>query len=403
MEIELFVPPNERNLTLIYLAIYQFCVTQNKLNPLFKKLLIYLFIVMCNLSCHQTEAYHKILPASLWRDSDGNAINAHGGGILKKNHTYYWFGEYREDGADCKGISCYSSKDLYHWDFEGLVLEVDDDTSSAITHGCLLERPKVVYNERTGKYVMWFHHELKGQGYSAALTGLAVSDNVTGPYKYIKSLRPNAGHWPINYPDELKNKTFNPGSYKRGTSEWKQAVIDGLYLHQHFAGGQMSRDLTIYIDEDGTAYHIHSSESNQTLHISELSEDYTSFSGKYIRVHPGGGNEAPVVFKWEEQFYLLTSGCTGWKPNAARLSKASSLLGNWTELGNPCKGTIDERNSTFWSQGTFIIKHDNQYIFMADRWLPENIAESRYVWLPFDFETNTPALNWKNEWELRIR
>ena len=51
---------------------------------------------------------------------------------------------------------------------------------------------------------MWFHHELKGQGYKAALTGVAVSDNITGPYKYIRSLRPNAGVWPVNFPEEYK-------------------------------------------------------------------------------------------------------------------------------------------------------------------------------------------------------
>ena len=37
---------------------------------------------------------------------------------------------------------------------------------------------------------MWFHHELKGQGYKAALTGVAVSDNITGPYKYIRACVP---------------------------------------------------------------------------------------------------------------------------------------------------------------------------------------------------------------------
>lgn len=67
-----------------------------------------------------------------------------------------------------------------------------------------MERPKVIYNERTGKLVMWFHLELKGKGYAAARTGVAVSDKVAGPYKYLRSYRPNEGSWPINCSEEIK-------------------------------------------------------------------------------------------------------------------------------------------------------------------------------------------------------
>ena len=83
-------------------------------------------------------------------------------------------------------MSCYSSTDLLNWKNEGLVLKVINDTASILNPGCVIERPKVLFNKKTGKFVMWFHHELKGQGYNAALTGVAVSDNITGPYKYIK-------------------------------------------------------------------------------------------------------------------------------------------------------------------------------------------------------------------------
>ncbi len=34
-------------------------------------------------------------PKEVWKDTDGNAINAHGGGIMYHNGTYYWYGEYK--------------------------------------------------------------------------------------------------------------------------------------------------------------------------------------------------------------------------------------------------------------------------------------------------------------------
>ena len=42
-----------------------------------------------------------------------------------------------------------------------------------------------------------------------------------------------------------------------------------------FEKGQMSRDMTIFVDDDGKAYHIYSSAENSTTHIAELTPDYT--------------------------------------------------------------------------------------------------------------------------------
>ena len=46
-----------------------------------------------------------------------------------------------------------------------------------------------------------------------------------------------------------------------------------------------------------------------------------------VRVFPGGFNEAPAVFKHAGKYYLITSGCTGWAPNTARLAVAEVDLG----------------------------------------------------------------------------
>ena len=50
---------------------------------------------------------------------------------------------------------------------------------------------------------------------------------------------------------------------------------------------------------------------------------------------------------------MITSGCTGWEPNAARLLVADDIMGEWTEFPNPAKGKGAHR--TFESQSTYIL------------------------------------------------
>lgn len=347
-------------------------------------------------------------PGQLWLDNNGEHINAHGGGFLFFNDTYYWFGEHKTEGeAGNKanvGVHCYSSKDLYNWKDEGIALSVSNDSSSLIVKGCIIERPKVIYNTKNKQFVMWFHHELKGKGYDAAMTGVAVSDKVTGPYTYIKSINPNKGEWPLNYPDNLKTVSSNLEGVKRWSEAWNEEMVKGAILKRDFERGQMARDMTLFVDDDGKAYHIHSSEENTTLHIAALSDDYLQFTGKYTRVLINKSNEAPAIFKKGEKYFMITSGLSGWKPNAARSAVADHPLGPWSALGNPCRGSKEEVEKTFYSQSTFVLpiqgKKDT-FIFMADRWTPENAIEGRYIWLPIEFEDEKPIIKWYDEWSIK--
>ena len=371
-----------------------------KLNLLF---LTFSFPIFFNLS----DQLKNFTPGEIWPDNNGIHINAHGGGIMFFDGTYYWFGEHKVEGKKGNqswvGVHCYSSKNLYDWNDEGIAMKVSEDPNSPVTAGCVIERPKVIYNKKTGKFVMWFHLELKGKGYSAAQTGVAVADRPKGPYTFIKALNPNAAVWPVGYPDELKTKTFHD-TLKGWSAEWMQAVKEGMYVHRDFEKGQMARDMTLYIDEDGKAYHIHASEENLTLHISELNDDFTDFTGKYIRVYPTGHNEAPSILKHSGKYYMITSGCTGWDPNAARLLVSDSIMGNWEYIDNPCIG--EDKDLTFHSQSTFILPVEGKkdaFIFMADRWKPNNAIDGRYIWLPVQFnEKGIPYLEWKNRWNLNI-
>lgn len=346
-------------------------------------------------------------PGEIWPDNKGVHINAHGGGILFHNGKYFWFGEHKVEGKKGNqawvGVHCYSSENLINWTDEGIALSVSNDPDSEITAGCVIERPKVIFNKKTGKFVMWFHLELKGQGYKAAKTGVAVADNPTGPYNFVKALNPNEGVWPVNFTKEMISKKF-PENLKDWSDEWIQAVKDGMFVHRDFEKGQMARDMTLYVDDDGKAYHIHASEENLTLHIAELTDDYTGFTGKYIRVLPTGHNEAPALFKHNNKYFMITSGCTGWAPNAARLLVSDSVLGNWEYIENPCVGA--DKELTFRAQSTYILPVEgkkNAFIFMADRWNPDDAIDGRYIWLPIQFnEKGNPYLEWLDEWELSI-
>ncbi|MFV0521048.1 MAG: glycoside hydrolase family 43 protein [Mangrovibacterium sp.] len=343
-------------------------------------------------------------PGKKWLDTDSIHINAHGGGVLHHDNTYYWFGEYKVAGkggnAAQVGVSCYSSKDLYNWKNEGTALNVSETKGSDIERGCIIERPKVIYNKKTDKFVMWFHLELKGKGYEAARTGLAVADKATGPYIFVKSLRPNIKQWPLGYIEELKLKKFRT-DMEWWTPEWYKQIEEGMFVNRDFEGGQMSRDMGLFVDDDGKAYHIHSSEDNLTIHIAELTDDYQGFTGKYIRIAPAGHNEAPALFKHKGTYYLITSGCTGWDPNAARLFEAKSIWGPWVSAGNPCVGKDAEL--TFHSQSTYVLPmpgKEDAFIYMGDRWQPQNPIDGTYVWLPITFKHDQPVIKWYDEWSL---
>lgn len=346
------------------------------------------------------------VPKTIWKDDQGIPINAHGGGICFYKGIYYWFGEYKGDSTNSaiKGVTCYSSTDLYHWKNESLALSVSSDLNSDITKGCMLERPKVVYNRKTKKFVMWFHLELKGDGYTSARFGVAVSDNVTGPYQYLYSSRVNPGIYPLNMTQADRKRKLSIDDYKEWwTPRWYKAVNEGLFVKLDLAGGQMSRDMTIFVDDDGTAYHVYSSEENLTIQIAQLTDDYLHHTGKYIRVAPGGHNEAPALMKYHETYWMITSGCTGWDPNAARMFSAPNIFGPWTQYPNPCVG--NDKQITFGGQSTYIFQVEGMkdaYIFMADVWRPNNPIDGRYVWLPIRFNDGVPYIEWMDSWDLKV-
>lgn len=368
-----------------------------------KKSLLSVVLMTVTLFSH---AKGEIRSGELWPDNHGVHVNAHGGGILYHRGTYYWFGEHKAENTSnaMVGVTCYSSKNLTDWKNEGVALAVSDEQGSDIEKGCILERPKVIYNAKTRKFVMWFHLELKGLGYRAARAGVAVADKVTGPYHFLRSQRVNAYRYPLNVTESEKAAMakLQPKDYAEWwTPKWRRAIEKGLFLQRDLSTGQMARDQTVYVDDDGKAYHIFSSEDNLTLQIAELSEDYTFHTGRFVRVAAGGQNEAPAIFKKDGTYWMITSGCTGWEPNKARMFSARDIMGPWKQHESPCVGP--KADLTFGGQSTYVLKVEGRrdaFIFMADIWRPKHPSDARYIWLPIDFKNGLPVVEWRDEWTL---
>ena len=299
--------------------------------------------------------YTSFTPGKEWLADDGKHINAHACGILFEEGVYYWFGE-------CKngiGVSLYTSTDLYNWKNEGLVFKPDGKVSKDIEQGCVIERPKVVKCEETGKYVLWFHLELNGKGYSAARVATCVADKITGPYEFVRSFRPN---------------------------------------------GNMSRDQTIFVDDDGTGYHFYSSRENYDMRLHTMTDDFLDATKEDKMIFKKGEHrEAPAIFKYNKKYYLITSGCTGWDPNEARWDVTENIWQQpWTTKGNPCTGP--NASKTFNGQSTFVLKvqgYEDAFIFIADIWNKNNLPSSKYIWLPIKIKSNGDLeIQWRDSWKL---
>ncbi len=317
----------------------------------------------------------RFSPGEVWLETDGEAIQAHGGGIQDRGGTYYWYGEDRT--LRQTSVSCYSSKDLYHWKHEGVVF-TKDALSPDIRDNTFIERPKVIFNARTGKYVMWMH--LEQRGYHFAQAGIAVADRPTGPFVFVQHLRP------VQY--DFGYKDDDPD-------------------HQKEFGGTY-RDMNLFVDDDGSAYAFYASEGNWTMYVVRLNDEYTgpetpTVEGKtWARIYVGKMREAPAPFKFGNRYYLITSACSGWRPNAADYAVADNIFGPWQSKGNPCVGP--EAELTFRTQSTFVLPvagKPGNFIFMADRWKPRMLNDSRYVWLPFKIgQDGAFTIKWLDEWNL---
>ncbi len=315
-------------------------------------------------------AADKITPGVKWSDTSGTQINAHGGCVTFYEGAYYWFGEDR-NGSVSNGVSCYKSTDLYNWKKVGLALTPTGTATDAyidIAKGRTLERPKVIYNEKTKKWVMWVHWE-NGNDYGAAKVCVATSNNIEGPYVLSGVFRPN---------------------------------------------DHDSRDQTLFKDDDGKAYHFCSTNMNTDTNAALLADDYLTPTSTENLVLQDLRYEASSIYKVGEAYFGLFSGCTGWTPNRGRYAYSYNILGNWT-YGSSFKDTdgsqgtnfaVDEgKETTYQSQSAYVFKLNglkNAFVYMGDRWNSSNVGASYVVWLPLSMRSGYPTVRWYDSWDISV-
>lgn len=291
---------------------------------------------------------------TLWTDTSGQPIQAHGGMILYHEGTYYWYGENKDTDTinrhvDFIGISCYSSLDLENWKNEGIVLSPIDEPQHILHTANICERPRVLYNARTKQFVMYTHADTADYYYAGV--NVAVSAAPTGPFVWLKSFQPNR---------------------------------------------QDSRDMTLFQDRDGSAWLIHSANYNKTINVARLSDNYLSVTGSYFSIFQDQEREAPAIMFAHDRYYMITSGCSGWEPNPSLYGTCEHLTGPWKLIDNPCTGPA--YRTTFDGQGTCIFFVQKQPYLLLDHWHPDDLRSSAYSILPIRIsEAGAMEIVWQNE------
>ncbi|KAH3633532.1 hypothetical protein KXW27_000716 [Aspergillus fumigatus] len=272
----------------------------------------------------------QIIPGGTWTASGTNQhVQAHGGGIIQVGSTYYWIGENKLNGSAFQSINCYSSENLVEWTYVGELLS--RQSSGDLGPNRVVERPKVLYNEATRKYVMWMH--IDDSSYKEAKTGVATSSSVCGKYTYLGSFQPL---------------------------------------------GQQSRDMGLFKDDDGSAYLLTEDRPNG-LRINRLTSDYTNVTST-VHLFPEH-IEAPAMYKKNGVYFMFGSQLTGWSTNDNKYTTSTSISGPWSSWAN----FAPSGSNTFNSQTTFILgvgDTQNQV-----NW----ILPLQGIWTPGPTETNPEA------------
>ncbi len=313
-----------------------------------------------------------------WYDTDGNIINASDGGVIFAEGKYHWYGQALREipfapggkggQTTTVGVVMYESEDLLNWEYEGVILAVSSDPSSELYAPMRFERPKIIYNEKTGQYVLWCHYVKypgdHGLEIGTGEAGVAVCDTVNGNYRWMGHFRP--------------------------------IDDDGVV-----------RDCTLFKDDDGQAYFVYDRdisaicENDRCLYFVKLTDDYLSCTSEYKRIDAAFRREAAAIIHRGDYYYMVTSGLSGWAFNQAKYFRATDLFGEWEDMGDPC--VADETETTFHSQTTAIFKVEgtDRYIHMAERHNTDDFLRCSYIWLPIEFgENNTLKLTYRKEWSL---
>ena len=270
----------------------------------------------------------------LWKTDGGEVVQAHAPGFVRQNGLWYMVGEDRSHPWN-PDVNLYSSADLIHWTFEKKIIE-NGVTDSRLGRRRMIERAKLLHCGKTGKYVVWCHWE--SRDYSASEAACFQCDSVNGNYRLVWSGRPL---------------------------------------------GIKSRDCNVFVDHDGTAYFISTTNENQDLGLFRLSDDYLSVT-EHTCLFPGERREAPVIVRVGDRYFMFSSACTGWAPNQCKLSYTNDLRKGWSPLTN-----IGD-DKAYRTQPAAILKVEGSkqttYLYIGDRWMDPDLPRTKTIVFPVSFE-----------------
>lgn len=311
-------------------------------------------LISCGTHKHMrqnSDEWTTITNGILWITADGDTVQAHAPGFLKIKDTWYMVGEdrSREWRPD---VNLYSSRDLQNWSFEKKII-ANGVTSPDLGSTRMIERAKLLYNKKTKRYVVWCHWE--SSNYGASEAACFSSDRIDGTYRL----------------------------------EWSGRPL-----------GIKSRDCNVFVDTDGTAYFISTTEENQHLGLFRLSDDYLSIV-EHTQLFPWQRREAPAIVKLDQKYFMFSSACTGWAPNQCKLSWSHDLKTGWSTLEN-----IGD-DKAFRTQPAAILEikgsKDTTYLYVGDRWKDPNLAQSKTIIFPVTFTNTSCKFQYIDRFEINFK
>ncbi len=334
-----------------------------------------------------------------YTDTEGKPIFSQGGGIFKFGDTYYWYGvRYKEsmeyvntltcgsvEHPQLDAFTCYTSKDLVNWKYEG-----DVATAATLGTGCYWGgRCGVMYDARRNSYALVSQ-------YDGDMT--ASADNPLGPFKIDKQ-------------------------YFWGTTP-------GITNNQ-------TGDLTVFYDEDGAGYIICSSANGRAnLYVIPITQDE---NGKYdfdsdnkktlggstsnyydedgtVKTKDKGGIEGDCMFKYKGHYYFTGSDLYGWHGSRVYVFESDNgIKGDYSVkpdyVTNPSGTNLPyimpgvKNNYAHNSQtGFYYTLHGSEQelvIYCGDRWTSfDNFGIGFNQWVPLTMDGYTPHFNDLSQWRL---
>lgn len=291
---------------------------------------------------------------NLWQTDNGKggltSVQAHAPGFVRVGDVWYMCGEDRT-GWWNPDINLYSSVDLVHWKFEKKIVK-NGVTTPELGHGRMIERPKLLYNAKTDKYVVWCHYE--SGNYGASEAACFECDKVNGDYKVVWTGRPL---------------------------------------------GVKSRDCNVFQDNDGTAYFVSTTNENRDLGLFRLSDDYHDVV-EHTQLFAGKGREAPAIVRVGDNYFMFNSACSGWDPNACKMSHTTNLKSGWTDLAQV------GNDIAYDTQAAAILKIEGTkkttYLYVGDRWQDPGLPDSKTIIFPISFNGTSCNMDYRERFDINF-